>query len=96
LQHFADDIGSRLDACEGEFPIRIRRCQDVGDCSGVGEGVSELRIHFGPGYRVYFGTVGETLVVLLVAGDKSTQNADIKKAKQFWREYKAEKEDADD
>jgi putative addiction module killer protein len=53
----------------------------AGDAGPVGEGVSELRIHYGPGYRVYFQRHGSTIVVLLCGGDKSTQGKDIKMAK---------------
>jgi putative addiction module killer protein len=52
-----------------------------GDVQPVGEGVSELRIHYGPGYRVYFAQRGAFLIVLLCGGDKSTQTRDIKTAK---------------
>lgn len=52
-----------------------------GDVAPVGEGVSELRIHYGPGYRVYFITRSQTLVVLLSGGDKSTQTKNIRAAK---------------
>ena len=52
-----------------------------GDVAPVGEGVSELRIHYGPGYRVYFITRSQTLVVLLGGGDKSTQTKDVRAAK---------------
>lgn len=58
-----------------------------GDCAPVGEGVSELRMFFGPGYRVYFGEHDGGLVVLLCGGDKSSQSKDIKQAKAYWREY---------
>lgn len=51
-----------------------------GDTAPVGEGVSELRIHTGPGYRVYFKQQKQTLIILLAGGDKSTQNKDIKTA----------------
>ena len=56
---------------------------------GVGEGVYELKIDFGPGYRVYFGLDGSELVVLLVGGSKKTQRQDIETAKQYWRTYNA-------
>jgi putative addiction module killer protein len=59
-----------------------------GNCRRVGEGVQELRIPEGPGYRVYFGHVGRTVVLLLCGGDKRSQAADIKRAKGFWRDYK--------
>ena len=54
----------------------------------VGAGVSELRLDFGPGYRVYFGKDGERLVILLVGGTKKRQQADIETAKTIWQEYK--------
>jgi len=62
--------------------IRIRRVSlgNFGDVKPVGEGVSELRIDYGPGYRVYFLRKGETLVVLLGGGDKRTQSRDIQRA----------------
>ena len=55
----------------------------LGDVSPVGEGVSELRIDFGPGYRVYFVMRGQTIIVLLLGGDKSSQDRDIRKAKEM-------------
>jgi putative addiction module killer protein len=66
---------------------RVRQ-GNLGDCKSVGEGVSELRVDYGPGYRVYFGQKGRTLLVLLCGGDKRTQDRDIRLAKQFWREFK--------
>lgn len=62
--------------------VRIDRMEDgnFGDCQPVGSGVSELRIHYGAGYRVYFKRSGLEIVVLLVGGDKSTQPKDIKAA----------------
>jgi putative addiction module killer protein len=67
--------------------VRLRRLQlgNPGDAESVGEGVSELRIPFGPGYRVYFVQRGAALVVLLVGGDKRTQNRDIARAKELAR-----------
>jgi putative addiction module killer protein len=55
----------------------------AGDAELIGEGISELRIHYGPGYRVYFQKRANTIVVLLCGGDKSTQAKDIKTAKQL-------------
>ena len=68
---------------------RLRRVQlgNLGDYAGVGEGVFELRIDYGPGYRIYFGQVGTTIVLLLCGGDKSTQRQDIREAQKYWRDY---------
>jgi putative addiction module killer protein len=63
---------------------------NAGDVRPVGEGVSELRIDYGPGYRVYFKKRGRTIVILLCGGDKSTQAADIKTAKRLAAEWSEE------
>lgn len=62
--------------------VRIKRLTDgnPGDVKPVGEGVSELRINYGPGYRVYYKQFGESIIVLLAGGDKRTQTKDIKTA----------------
>lgn len=65
---------------------RLRR-GNPGDCRSVGEGVSELRVDYGPGYRVYFSHQGQTLVILLCGGDKRTQERDIRQAQQYWKDY---------
>lgn len=67
---------------------RVRQ-GNLGDWKPVGDGVSELRVDYGPGYRVYFGQKGRIWVVLLCGGDKRTQERDIRLAKQYWQEYKA-------
>ncbi len=61
---------------------------NFGDCEAVGEGVSEMRIHIGPGYRVYYVRNGATIYVLLNGGDKSSQQRDIERAKDMARELK--------
>lgn len=61
---------------------------NFGDCASVGEGVSEMRIHTGPGYRVYYTRRGSVLYLLLLGGDKSTQRRDIKRAIRMARELK--------
>lgn len=67
---------------------RIRRMElgNPGDVKSVGEGVSEMRIAYGPGYRIYFVLMGSTIVVLLCGGDKSSQSRDIALAKQMAKE----------
>jgi putative addiction module killer protein len=64
---------------------------NFGDCEAVGEGVSEMRIHIGPGYRVYFVRTGATDYALLTGGDKSSQQQDIAHAKRMARELKETK-----
>lgn len=67
---------SRLDsASHGNF----------GDCAPVGEGVSEMRIHYGPGYRLYYTRIGDVVYLLLLGGDKSSQKRDIKQAIELAR-----------
>lgn len=60
----------------------------AGDVKPVGEGVSELRIHYGPGYRVYFRKKGDAIIILLCGGDKATQDTDIKTAKRLAGEWR--------
>ncbi len=57
----------------------------------VGQGVSECKIDFGPGYRIYFGREGNRLVILLGGGSKKTQSRDIRNAQSLWAQYKTEK-----
>ena len=70
--------------------VRIDRaeCGNFDDSAPVGEGVSEMRIHYGPGYRVYFMKRGSEIVILLAGGDKSSQARDIKTAIDLARELK--------
>lgn len=66
---------------------RIRSAEhgNFGDCEPVGEGVSEMRVHIGPGYRVYFSRRAEVVYLLLIGGDKSSQKRDIKRAIEMAR-----------
>lgn len=66
---------------------RVRQ-GNLGHCRSVGEGLMELKIDFGPGYRVYFGQVGNKLVILLNGGDKNSQRRDIKTASEYWADYR--------
>jgi len=78
--------------------FRIYKCIErlaegnPGDVKPVGEGISELRIDYGPGYRVYFKDTGKDIIILLCGGDKTTQQADIAEAKKIARFYKEEQE----
>ena len=58
---------------------------NLGVYRSVGDGVWELKLNFGPGYRIYYGEVDDTIVLLLCGGDKSSQNRDIKRAKNYWQ-----------
>lgn len=77
--------GLRDERAKAKIAQRVARVEmgNFGDAEPVGEGVSELRIHYGPGYRVYLTQVGKAVVVLLCGGDKSTQDRDIKHAKKL-------------
>src|SRR5580704_14039114 len=76
-------IGLRDHRARAKIAARIDRLAlgNPGDVEPVGEGISELRIHYGPGYRVYFTRRGKMLIMLLCGGDKNTQTRDIKAAK---------------
>lgn len=69
---------------------RMRQLEagNFGDWASVGEGVFELRIHVGAGYRAYVGRHGSVIVVLLCGGDKASQQKDIERAKEFWADWK--------
>ncbi|NJN37866.1 MAG: type II toxin-antitoxin system RelE/ParE family toxin [Acaryochloridaceae cyanobacterium CSU_3_4] len=71
---------------------RLIRIQlgNMGDVRSIGSGVFEFRIHYGPGFRIYFADVQETLVILLAGGDKRTQKKDIKQAIALWETYQNE------
>ena len=80
----------KLSDTVGKFMIdaRIRRLEEglFGDVKHVGDGVFEMRIHHGPGYRVYYTMVENQIIILLCGGDKSTQRSDIAKAKNMVKE----------
>jgi putative addiction module killer protein len=76
---------------KAKIRTRLDRVEDgnSGDCKSVGEGVFELRIDYGPDYRIYFGQEGITIIILLCGGDKTTQKQDIDKAQEYWKDYRS-------
>lgn len=74
-----------------KIALRIRRVEqgNLGNYRTVGKGVCEFKIDYGAGYRIYFGLIGNTIVILLCGGDKSTQEQDILKAQEYWEEYRS-------
>jgi len=88
-----DEFATWLDSLRdirgrAKVQVRIERllAGNPGDVAPVGEGVSELRVDYGPGYRIYFKQRGRQLVILLAGGDKATQSSDIKTALRLARE----------
>ena len=102
LLDYLDSSGQRpirlwLDGLDPVTRARVTRALvqlslgNLSDVKGVGGGVLERRLDFGPGYRLYFGREGETLIILLAGGTKSRQQRDIKTAQRHWEDYKRRK-----
>jgi putative addiction module killer protein len=87
-------MGTQAQGPNGQGPYNgasLAACQWVHrDVASVGEGVSELRVHFGPGYRIYFQKRGDEIVLLLCGGDKGTQDRDIVTAKRLAKDWNDE------
>ena len=89
---FAEWFESLRDTkAKAKIEARLQRIGlgNLGNYRSVGEGVCEFRIKYGPGYRVYFGQIGTAIVLLLCGGDKSTQDKDIAKAIEYWKDYRS-------
>ncbi len=86
---FYDWLDTLEENIEERIQSRINRVKlgNLGDYKSLGNGILELRLDFGSGYRIYFGFDGSRIIVLLCGGDKKTQTKDIKKAQQYWRNY---------
>ncbi len=77
-----------LAAAKVTIAVERLRHGNFSNIKGVGEGVQEFRINWGPGYRLYLGRDGEKLVILLTGGTKQRQDKDIARAKEYWADYK--------
>lgn len=89
-----DVFGNWLEALRdaraaAKIAVRINRLSagNFGDCKSLGDGIWELRIDWGPGYRVYFAKIGKECVILLAGGDKRQQSAAIERAIEYWNDY---------
>jgi putative addiction module killer protein len=87
-QEYVDSLKDREGAAKIWARVTRAEMGNLGDHRSVGQGVVELKIDFGPGYRVYIGLHGQEVIVLLCAGDKRTQSQDIAKAKSYWEDYR--------
>lgn len=85
-QDWFDGLDKKVQAIVDSRLTRLRQ-GNLGTYRSVGSGVKELKINFGPGFRIYFGEDGGEIVVLLCAGDKGSQDRDIKKAQEYWTDY---------
>jgi putative addiction module killer protein len=86
VKDWLDALDTETQARVAARLARVRRGL-LGDVESVGDGVFEFRFDFGPGYRIYFGRDRRTVILLLRAGSKQRQSADIKKAQEYWNDY---------
>jgi len=86
-----DGLDARAAAKVATALVRMEQ-GNLSNAKGVGAGVSEYRLEFGPGYRIYYGRDGDTLIILLGGGTKKRQGRDIEAAQILWREYKRRKQ----
>jgi putative addiction module killer protein len=86
---FRDWLRTLDDATRVRILARLLRFElgNLGDHKPVGSGVWEARFFFGPGYRLYFGKSGRSIILLLAGGSKSSQTADVRRARRFWHDY---------
>jgi putative addiction module killer protein len=87
--YFREWLDSLVIPVRARIQARVLRFEmgNLGESKSVGGGVWEARLMFGPGYRIYFGKEGRSIILLLLGGDKSSQAADIRKARRLWKEY---------
>lgn len=84
--------GLRDKKAQVRIAARLRHAEagNLGDCRAVGGGVCEMRVHFGPGYRLYFAREGSVVIVMLAGGDKSSQAGDIRRAQYILKQLESE------
>ena len=99
IEHYLTDSGKdvfqdwleslRDRQAQARIAVRLARLSagNLGDCKPVGDGVWELRLDWGPGYRVYYARAGDVLILLLCGGDKRTQQKDIEQARAYWQHH---------
>jgi putative addiction module killer protein len=89
MSYFREWLDSLPVQVKARIQARVFRFElgNLGDNKSVGCGVWEARVMFGPGYRIYFGKEGNSIILLLLGGDKSSQTRDIRKAQNLWKEY---------
>ena len=90
FQHWFERLPARI-ADRVDTAVERMRRGNLGDHKAVGDGVHEHRIHAGPGYRIYFGRDGQSLIVLIGGGTKKGQARDIRAAQRLWKNYKSRK-----
>lgn len=91
-QEWLDSIKDKMTQAILYKRIRQAGLGNFGDFKSVGSGVQELRINYGPGYRIYYGIHEDEVILLLIGGSKRTQAADIEKAKAYWTIFKEDKD----
>ena len=87
FENWLSSIKDKRTVARIENRLKHVRLGNLGDREPAGGGVHELRLHFGPGYRIYFGFLGRAEILLLSGGDKGSQGRDIQKAKVYWEEH---------
>lgn len=92
FQEWLDSLKDRQTLARIDLRLNRIRLGNIGDTKSVGHGVYEIRLTFGPGYRIYFGRRGDTIIILLHGGDKGSQSRDIELAQFRWAEYQKRKQ----
>ena len=89
FEHWLEGLKDSTARARIKARVNRLRLGNFGDSKSVGQGVFELRLDFGPGYRIYFGRASNTVLLLLCGGSKKSQRADIEQAKRYWNDYQS-------